>query len=297
MRDRADREPAPTVKSEIVRSGEVPIAVHAWGGDGVPVLLAHPTGFHGLSWAPVAERLVERGYRVWSFDFRGHGDSGRSPNGYHWNGFAHDVDAVTRHLDLDGHPRLLAAGHSKGGAALLLDEANHPGRYARLWCYEPIMFPVLEPLPPDFDNPLTRGARRRRSRFPTREEAERNFASKPPLDVLDAAALHAYVQHGFRDAHEGGVELKCSPEDEAEIYAMGPGNGVFARLREVGAPTTVACGELTDAIPPALARRIVEALHHGRLEVFAGLGHFGPMQDPARVADSIAEFETVTRTP
>ena len=34
------------------------LAVHDWGGDGHPVLLAHPTGFHGLTWAPVAARLV-----------------------------------------------------------------------------------------------------------------------------------------------------------------------------------------------------------------------------------------------
>ena len=286
----------PLVRSETLHTDEVALAVHHWGGTGrIPVLLAHPTGFHGLVWAPVADRLVSLGYRVWSFDFRGHGDSGRSPNGYHWQNFARDVGAVTRHLGLDGDPRLLSAGHSKGGTALLLHEADHPGTYARLWCYEPIMFPSDDPLPPEFENPLSRSARRRRATWPTKDEAERNFASKPPLDALEADALHAYVDHGFRPSEQGGFELKCTPDDEAEIYAMGLSNGAFARLADVIPPTVVACGEHSDAITPAFGRVIAGALPNGTLEVFAGLGHFGPMQDPARVAASIVAFERRTR--
>ena len=105
----------------------VGLAVHDWGGDGPPVLLAHPTGFHGRIWAPVAARLVGRGRHVWSFDFRGHGDSdapGLDDDSYSWHGFADDVLAVTRHLGLAGRDDLLACGHSKGGAALLLGEAT-----------------------------------------------------------------------------------------------------------------------------------------------------------------------------
>ena len=80
-------------------------------------LLAHPTGFHGVVWQPVAERLVAAGRRVWSFDFRGHGDSDKSPDGeYSWDGFADDAGAVLDHLELRGEPSLVAAGHSKGAA-------------------------------------------------------------------------------------------------------------------------------------------------------------------------------------
>ena len=66
---------------------------------------------------------------------------------YSWHGFADDARAVTRHLGLAGNPHLLACGHSKGGAALLLGEAESPGTYPRIWTYEPIMFPGESPLP------------------------------------------------------------------------------------------------------------------------------------------------------
>ena len=70
------------------------LAVHDWAPDDSdrlqsPVLLAHPTGFHGLVWAPVADRLVAAGRHAWSFDFRGHGNSDApDPDGgaYAWDG-------------------------------------------------------------------------------------------------------------------------------------------------------------------------------------------------------------------
>jgi len=78
----------------MVHVGTQRLACHDWGGDGPPVLLAHATGLHGLVWRPVAERLVDSGRHVWSFDFRGHGDSGRSAEGYAWDRFADDVIGV-----------------------------------------------------------------------------------------------------------------------------------------------------------------------------------------------------------
>jgi pimeloyl-ACP methyl ester carboxylesterase len=76
---------------------------------------------------------------------------------------------------------------------------------------------------------------------------------------------------------------------------MSPANGAFTHLRHVRAPTLVACGEHTDAIPPRLAVRIVERLPHGRLDIFSRAGHFGPMEVPEHTAASIADFEDVTR--
>jgi pimeloyl-ACP methyl ester carboxylesterase len=277
-------------RSHRIAAGALSLVVHDWGGDGHPVLLAHPTGFHGLTWAPVAARLVARGRKVWSFDFRGHGDSDRAPDGYHWSSFADDVLAVVDHLVLRREPTLLACGHSKGAAALLLGEVREPETFARLWCYEPIVFPSDEELEPQHDFPLAEGARRRRSVWPSREEALASYGAKPPLDVLDADALHAYVDYGLRDRLDGQVELKCRPEDEATIYAMGVANGVYPRLASVRCPVVVVCGEHTDAIPSKLGEMIVERLPHGRLEVMPDVGHFGPMQDPDATVESMLRF-------
>lgn len=273
----------------LVRPGEPTLAVHDWGGTGAPTLLGHPTGFHGRVWAPVAERLVAAGRRVWSLDFRGHGDSEEAPGGtYHWEGFADDALAVVHHLGIAHDPDLLAVGHSKGGAALLLGEEREPGTYARLWCFEPIVFPDTREVP-EGDNPLSAGARRRRRVWGSRDEAYAAYASKPPLQSLHPDALRAYVDHGLRDLPDGTVELKCHPEHEASVYAMGILNGLWPRLAGIAAPTVVACGAASDTITPQYAALIAGRMPNAHVLAMPGLGHFGPMEDPDAVAAAILD--------
>ncbi len=289
----------PAVLSSSFRTASgVHLAVHDWGGDGDPVLLAHPTGFHGRVWAPVAARLVAQGRRVWSFDFRGHGDSDPAPHGsYAWAGFADDARAVADHLGIAGHPALLGAGQSKGAAALLLGEIDAPGTYPRVWAFEPIVFPSEEPLEPTDDNPMSRGARRRRATWDSRAQVAASYAARPPLDVFTPDTLAAYVDYGFRDLPDGQVTLKCLPEDEARVYAMGSANGLYAQLGAIAVPVLVACGDETDAIRPRLAADVAARLPHGRVEVWAGRGHFGPQQDPDQAVASMLRFAAGAGTP
>jgi pimeloyl-ACP methyl ester carboxylesterase len=266
------------------------LAVHDWGGEGAPVLLAHPTGFHGRVWAPVAAALVGAGRRVWSFDFRGHGDSDAPDIDYSWHGFADDVLAVADHLGLAGDPTLVACGHSKGAAALILAEQKRPATFARIWAYEPIVFASEQPLPPQEDFFLARAARKRRNEWTSTDEAFTAYASKPPLDVMTEASLRAYVEYGLRDRGDGVLELKCRPEVEARVYAMGPNHGAFAHLGDVSSVVAVVCGETSTDIGPPLAEQIAQRIPRAHLEVMSGLGHFGPQQDPPACVASILRF-------
>ena len=268
----------------------VRIAMYDWGGpaDAPPVLLAHPTGFHGRVWQPLAHRLTALGFRGYALDFRGHGDSDRPTDGYAWSGFATDVHTVTDALGLVGRSDLIAVGLSKGGAALILDELDAPGTYARFWLYEPIVFPFDFEIPADAEAPLAPIARKRRAEWPSLEAARAAYASKPPLDALHPDALDAYVTYGLRHVEPGVWRLACEPEDEAEMYTMGIRHHGWPRLAEVQTPTVVACGEHTDALTPAMAAQLVERLPHGTLDVWSGAGHFGPLEDPDRAAAVLA---------
>jgi len=268
------------------------LAVHDWGGGDAPTLLAHPTGFHGRIWAPVAERLVAAGRHVWSFDFAGHGDSAApepTGNTYAWPSFAADALAVVDHLGVGGDPAFVACGHSKGAAALLLGESDRPGTYPRIWAYEPIIFPSSATVPVD-DFPLAQSARRRRNEWPSVEAVYEAYASKPPLDVMTPESLRAYVEYGVRDRGDGVLELKCAPGVEASIYTMGPLNGAWEKLPHIASRVVVACGAESRDVGPPLAEAITDRIPHGELEVWAGCGHFGPQQDPDRCASSILRF-------
>jgi len=263
-------------------SDDVRVAAWDLGGSGPPLLLSHATGFHGRVWDPIAARLPD--FHCFTFDSRGHGDTLTPPGlDFDWTGFADDVLAVVEGFALE---RPFGAGHSAGAAALLMAEADQPATFRALYCYEPVVMPVDPPMGPH-DNPLSEGALRRRDVFPSRDDAHANYASKPPFSTLHPDALRAYVDHGLADAPDGGVRLKCRPEDEAQMYRMGSAHPAFSRFAEVRCPVVLACGERTEAFGPALIELQAAALPHARTEVLPGLGHFGPLEDPDLVAEAI----------
>jgi pimeloyl-ACP methyl ester carboxylesterase len=261
------------------------IAYTDHGGNGPDLLLAHATGFCGGVWAPIAAALTDQ-FRVVTFDERGHGASDPAPGGvYHWDGFATDALAVIDELGLS---RPFGAGHSCGGALLMLAEMRRPGTFRAVWAYEPIIFPIDDPIAgPNHNNPLAIGARKRRPEFESREAARANYASKPPLMWLDPRCLDGYIECGLMDLPDGGVRLACEPEHEARTYEMGASHGAYGRLYEVACPVSLVCGETTTSIGPDVLPLLAARLPHATTDVWLEHGHFGCLADPERAITSI----------
>ncbi len=197
---------------------------------------------------------------------------------------AHDVTSVIDAVS-PGEP-VLAVGHSMGGAALLLAEQARPGLLRAGWAFEPIIFPggsnTREP------SMMSEAARRRRARFPNRDEAYERYGSRPPLNLFDPRSLRAYVDHGFVDTDDGEVTLACRPEDEASVFEYHSAGGLEA-LDEIGVPFAVAASD--DGGPPALA--VIEAASerpHVDLVEFESTSHFGPLEAPERTAASAGDY-------
>lgn len=265
-------------------SDGVSVAYTELGGTGPALLFAHATGFHGHVWRPVTDHLVDA-FRAVIFDERGHGDTHPAASGQSWLGFAEDALAV---VDAAGLERPFGVGHSAGGAALLLAELARPGTFAGLWLFEAILPPAVPAGFPTRANPLAGGARRRREVFPSKQAAFDNYAGKPPFSALDPVALRAYVDYGFDDLADGTVRLKCRGEVEASTYEMATEHGAAARLGEITCPVVLASGGRTDTpFGPDLMDRLVVDLADGTTEPFPDLGHFGPLQDPERIATAI----------
>ena len=266
------------------------LAVYDFGGQGPDLLLVHATGFCAEPFGPLARTLADR-FHCWGLDLRGHGRSDRPVDGdFAWSGFATDVLTVIDHLGLD-HPYGL--GHSCGGASVLLGEQARPGLFRSLYCFEPVVMPDAARARIAEQNPLTERALRRRDTFPSAEAALANYASKPPYADLDPEALRLYVESGFElvPVHEGGdgriVRLRCRREDEAATFTAAGYHEAFGHLAEVTCPVTLCCGEDTDAFGPRLMQADAEPMPDARVEVLPGMGHFGPLQRPGTVADSV----------
>lgn len=256
------------------------------------MLFSHATGFHAHCYVPVAELLADR-FESFGVDHRGHGDSAAPPGWIvDWQKFGDDTVDVAERLAGDGG-RLVGAGHSMGGAALLMAAAQRPDLFERLVLFEPIAIDTeeVESLRTADEMaalPIVQGARWRRRRFASFAEAIDNYGAKPPLSSLTAEALRCYVEHGLRPTEDGGVELKCDPELEAAVFIGSSANRVWELLADVDTPTVVAAGTLEADLPSRWAARVADRLPRGELVEYPHQTHFGPMSHPDEFAELIA---------
>lgn len=255
------------------------VAVHHLGGTGDQTLLvSHATGFLGRVYRALAAELSDTA-RVVAFDFRGHGDSDspHTEDGFDWQAMTNDLEAVVDHIGADS---LHGFGHSMGGAALLEAERRRPGTFTTAMVYEPIV-PSGE-----FGgaSPISQAALGRLRTFPTHADALRRYASKPPLGLLRADVLNDYVSHGFAET-SNGVTLKCTPEHESATFEHA-GTIQLDSLSEISLDAVVAkSGD--GGLPCQLADSVAENLPQSTLMHFPTLSHFGPLQDPVSIANTL----------
>ncbi len=91
-------------------------------GQGRPVVLIHGWPLSHRMWEPQVATLVEAGYRVIAYDRRGFGDSDKPWNGYDYDTFAADLEALLSALELQD---VTLVGFSMGGGEV----ARYLGRY------------------------------------------------------------------------------------------------------------------------------------------------------------------------
>lgn len=257
-------------------------------------LFSHANGFHGRCFDPVATHLAPQ--PCFTFDYRGHGDSSVPPDWeVRWSAYGDDALVAARATATSGP--VIGAGHSMGAAGLIMAALREPSLFAALVLYEPIVFPAS--FRHRGTNPMAAAARRRRASFDSLDDAYANYASKPPLNSFHADCLRAYVDHGFRATADGRVELKCSPELEARNFESGNVHDTWDRLGKLSVPIWLVSGLIGDMPPASLVPSIAAAIAETSTITptvieWKDLGHFGPLEDPARFAALLREVrETV----
>lgn len=287
--------------THVASTHRVQLAVHDLApglDDGHPLLVSHATGFHGRCYLPMAAAMAgldRHPVHGIAFDYRGHGDTARPAGPVDWQRYGDDAEAMAEWLAARHGAPVDAFGHSMGGACLLIAAHRRPELFRRLVVFEPIVFPPEGIGPAERadsdpgDSPMVAGARRRRAVFASHRAAIDNFAAKPPLSIFTPESLEAYVVHGFGPDPEG-VRLKCSPETEAETFAMGPRHDTWDHLPGITAETLVVAGAVQPLQPSSISRAVAERLPHSRYLQLDHMTHFGPMSHPAEMAAIVADF-------
>jgi len=267
---------------------DIPIYDYAPGSTLGSVLFSHATGFHGQCFNSTAASLANSAH-CYSFDYRGYGDA-TLPHDWKvsWGGYGDDAQVAR-----NSGPSI-AFGHSMGGAALVMAALREPQLFRALVLFEPIIFPpmVRETGKAGAPSPLSQGARRRRATFASFDEAIANYSAKPPLNVLTPEVLSDYVRFGFNNNADNTVSLKCQPEHEARTYESGALHETWNDLAKLRMPVWIVSGEMIPMSPAEFAKPLADAIPGSTFVQWNDLGHFGPMQDPLRIAELISSIET-----
>ena len=97
-------------------------------GEGPPVLLLHGLSATRRNVVQGSRAFVKRGYRLISYDARGHGASQPAPS-YKYSDLVDDLEAVLEKLELD---RVALVGSSMGAATAMAFTLEHPERVPAL---------------------------------------------------------------------------------------------------------------------------------------------------------------------
>ncbi len=283
--------PAPATR--FYRVNDIDLAVHEWAsdGDGIPLVFAHATGFHGRVWDAIVAQFPA--HPVFAIDLRGHGLSRAGPIA-DWRILASDVAGFLEQAGIAG---AVGIGHSMGAHTLLQTAADHAGRFARLVLFDPVI------LAPEYysaaetqftaENPHP--AIRRKRDFASPEAMMERFAARDPYDLFAPRVFEDYCRHGLVPAASGeGMELACAPEVEASVYGSSRSNpGILDAARQLDIPVLVVRAQMTNLSDfkssptwPELAKVMPQGTDLYRPD----MTHFHPFQDPEDASRIIGEF-------
>lgn len=255
------------------RDGNRLVASAAGPLDGPPVVFFHGGGQTRHSWGTSVGVLAAKGWRAYTVDLRGHGDSDWAGDGdYSLDAFAGDVGAVARSL---GRPPALVGASLGGLASLAAAGLDHgEGLAAAL---------VLVDVAPRIEQ----AGRERIGAF-MREHMHAGFASLEEA----ADAIHRYNPHRPRPSdlsglrknlrHRDGrwywhwdpqfIEGRMGSPDETRVSLVDTG-ALEAAARGLKIPLLVVRGLVSDLLSEEGARHLLELVPGSELVNVAGAGH------------------------
>jgi pimeloyl-ACP methyl ester carboxylesterase len=263
---------------------------------GKPLLhFLHGNGYCGRVYEPLLERLAED-FDLWLCDVQGHGDSDHGGRFHGWNRSAElALEAFAAGREQFAGVPAFAAGHSFGGVLTGLMLAQQPQLFQRAVLLDPVLFtPAMIGVMALSDvvglsrrNTLASKACKRRQKWPDRLAAHAALHGRGMFRGWTEAAFEAYINHALRDTEEG-VELKCRPSREADIFSSFP-KRLWPSLAKVVTPTQVLYGQGSYPFVAKSVARWCASNAHVHAQVVQG-GHCFMQEQPEDSAERMRAF-------
>ena len=263
---------------------------------GKPLLhFLHGNGFCGRTYTPMLEALA-KDFDLWLCDIQGHGDSDHGGRFLGWNRNAElAVEAFEAGRGQFREVPRMAVGHSFGGVLSSLILARHPELFSRAVLLDPVIFtPTMvgamafsEVLGLHRRTTMASRARARRNHWADREAAWNGLHGRGIFKGWTEEALQGYVDHAIK-AVDNGVELKCRPSREAEIFSSFP-KRLWPSLGRIVTPTLILHGQHSYPFVAKSVARLTALNGHVSAQVVEG-GHCFMQEYPQVSAERVTEF-------
>ncbi|MEI7617965.1 MAG: alpha/beta hydrolase [Actinomycetota bacterium] len=281
-----------------VAAGQLKIAVHEWGDERAdPLFVVHGGFDFARTYDVFAPLLAAAGWRVISWDQRGHGDSDHTEL-YSWDGDMRDAMAVMDHITTKAAPVL---GHSKGGALMIQLADAQPFRFSHLVNIDGI--PYKRRIPDVSDHERTRMMTGDVQRW-LDDRRTVSTATRKPGTLEDLARRrgrmnprlsHEWLCHlvsvGARHDADGW-RWKIDPA--MRFGGFGPWRPEWTISRLPGLPMPffgILGSELEEMGWGTLPRHVAAYLPDGgRCEVLENVGHFVHIEQPELVSRMVLDF-------
>ncbi len=244
---------------------------YAYKGDpsGTPVILLHGYGDSWFSYSRILP-LLDKKYRIYIPDQRGHGDSDRPVGGYALQQFAGDVVAF---MDAMNVKQAAVVGHSMGSFIAQHVAVLAPERISRL---------VLIGSATKIRNGVVEGLQREITALkdPVSEKFVREFQASVTFKPVPQDFFEAIVKESLKLPAPVWREVMTemlAPEAEVE-------------LKKIKTPTLIIWGDKESIFPRSEQDLLTAALRHSVLKVYPDIGHVPVWECPEQVAKDLHEF-------
>jgi pimeloyl-ACP methyl ester carboxylesterase len=298
-RRRLAADPLDALLSTPLAGEQVPVVsadgtlIHAevFGPHGAPTLVLVPGWTEKLQIYDLLTRvLLDRGYRIVSFDLRGQGQSGAPVEGDQAiERYGEDVEAVLA-AAAGGREDVILAGHSMGGMSIMAwAEAFQPSARVRAVGLLNTGAVGLADASTLLPSSTPTGARRRIGGM-----FIFGAAPPPPLSTPLSRAILRHVAFG-PTASEAQVAFfermgwECPATVRITAGATLATLDVTAGVTRLDVPTLVLTGAQDRLTPPVLSQQLAELLPNPvELKILPETGHMTPLERPAELADALA---------
>ena len=246
---------------------------YAYKGDssGTPVIMLHGYTDSWFSFSSVLP-LLDKKYRVYILDQRGHGDSDRPVGGYAMQQFAGDVLAFMDAMNLK---QATIVGHSMGSFVAQRVASEAPERVTKL---------VLVASGTSLRNNTVRDLQRAidglKDTAPVPETFARDFQMSTVFKPLAPEFLQGVVKESVK------LPVRVWREVMAEMLAP----EADVQLKKIKTPTLVLWGDKETIFPRSEQDLLVSELRNAVLKVYPDTGHALHWEKPERFAKDLQEF-------